>query len=43
MSGHIKLKASEAARVADYLQRVVPTQAEHAELLALIKRLRGLS
>lgn len=38
----IKLKPAEANRIADYLQRVIPTQAEHAELAALIKRLRGV-
>jgi hypothetical protein len=38
----IKLRPAEANRIADYLQRVIPTQAEHAELSALIKRLRGV-
>jgi hypothetical protein len=41
--GHVKLRTAEAQRIADYLQRIVPAPAEHAELLALIKRLRGLS
>ena len=41
--GHIKLKSAEASRIADFLQRVVPAPAEHRELEALIKRLRGVS
>ena len=38
----MKLRDGEAQRIADYLQRVVPKgPQEHAELFALIKRLRG--
>lgn len=39
----IKLKPAEANRIADYLQRVIPQQAEHKELENLIKRLRGVA
>lgn len=39
----IKLKPAEAHRVVTYLERVVPKGAnEAAELLALMKRLRGV-
>lgn len=38
----VKLREGEAARIAAYLQRVVPRgQAEADELHALIKRLEG--
>ena len=39
----IKLKEAEANRIADYLQRVMPAPKEQAEVLALIKRLRGVA
>lgn len=39
----VKLKEAEAHRIADYLERVVPKGTnEAAELLALMKRLRGV-
>ena len=37
----IKLQPRKALKIANYLARVVPAPNERAELLALIKELRG--